>query len=195
MPVALVCWEDDWEEDELKLQLDQIIELRNVIKDLPNKPVEAPNQETISRSKIKELRDYVSNTTFDLFESLDKQITNLSEDIFAAVGRTMASYYSPKWRFMSAFFLQNSLRLRLFLGGKIVDEVKPRPDHPNFGFLYVKSTEDIQKAVGTIKKCWELTLKAGKHNMDMTWEAKVGCLAPKAEKLPELDESMEEEDE
>jgi hypothetical protein len=86
MPVVLVCWEDDWEEDELKLKLDQIIELRNVIKDLPNRTVSAPTHESISRPKIKALRDYVSSTAFELYEYVDRQVKTLSEDIFPAVG-------------------------------------------------------------------------------------------------------------
>jgi hypothetical protein len=195
MPVVLVCWEDDWEEDDLKLKIDQIIELRNVIKDLPNKPVGAPTQEVISRPKIKALCDYASDTAFSLYESLDNDVKTISEDIFAVVGRTMVSYYSPKWRFMSVFFLQNGLRLRFFVGGKTVDEVKPHPDHPNWGYLYVYSPDDIPEAIGTAKKSWNLALEAGKHNLDMTWGAKAGCFTPESAENSENDDFPEEDPE
>lgn len=195
MPVVLVCWEDDWEENELKLKLDQIIELRNVIKDLPNKPVGAPTQETISKSRINALREYASSAAFALFEYLDRQVKTLSEDIFAAVGRTLVSYYSPKWRFMSVFFLQNGLRLQLFVGGNVIDEVKPKPDHPNWGDLYVQSTDEISKGMRTAKKAWETALEAGKHNKDMTWEAKVGCFTPSTEEGLENESIIEEQTE
>ena len=181
MPVVLVCWEDDWEEDWLKLKIDQIIELRNVIKDLPDRQVSAPTQESISRTRIKALRDYASDTAFTLFESLDREIKALSEDIFAAVGRTMVSYYSPKWRFMSVFFLQNGLRLQLFVGGKTIDEVKPKPDHHNWGDLYLQFPDEIPKGINATRKSWELALEAGKHNLDMTWNADAGCFETKRE--------------
>jgi hypothetical protein len=76
---------------------------------------------------------------------------------------------------MSVFFLQNGLRLQLFVGGKTIDEVKPMPDHPNWGDLYIQSPDEIPIAISASKRSWELVLEAGKHNLDMTWDAKVGC--------------------
>jgi hypothetical protein len=67
----------------------------------------------MSKLRIDALPEYASNAAFALYGSLDHEVRTLSEDIFEAVGRTMVSYYSPKWRFMSVFFLQNGLRLQL----------------------------------------------------------------------------------
>ncbi len=57
LPIVLVCWEDDRKEDDLKRKLDQVIELRTIIKELPNRPVQTPTEESKVSEQLKHLKN------------------------------------------------------------------------------------------------------------------------------------------
>jgi len=182
LPIVLVCWEDDWEEDELKQKLDQVIELKTIIKELPNRPIETPTEERKISEQMRVLRKSLSKKTYELFEKLNEKIAQISDEIFPSIGQTVASYYSPRTRFMSIYFLQNSLRLELFTGGISIEGIRLKEEHPNWGDMYVKNLGDIDKAIEKIKRSWELILEAEKHKLDTSWGAKEGCLIKLQEK-------------
>jgi len=176
LPVVLVCWEDNWEEDELKRRLDQVIELRTIIKELPNRPIETPTEESKVNAQMRVLQKVLSKKTYELFERLNEKIKEISDEIFPSIGQTVTSYYSPRTRFLSAYFLRNSLRLELFTGGVSIEDVRIKEEHPNWGDFYLKNVEDINKAIEKIKESRKLILEAERHKLDTSWEAKEGCL-------------------
>ena len=176
LPIVLVCWEDDWKEDDLKRKLDQVIELRTIIKELPNRPVQTPTEESKVSEQLKHLKKSLSGKTWGLFKELYQKMMQISDEIFPNIGKTVVSYYSPRTRFLTVYFLQNALRIELFTGGMPIEGVKPKDEHPNWGDIRINDLHHIDDAILKIKKSWKLMLEAEKHKLDTSWEAKEGCL-------------------
>jgi hypothetical protein len=180
LPVILVCWEDDWKDCDLKSGLDQVIELRALIKDLPNKPIEAPDLSEKPDEKRKVLRDNVTEQAFGLCERLMQELDKVDEEIFPTIWKTVVTYYSPKLKFATIYFLQNGLRLEVFTGGREIDGVSNKVDHPNWGDSYLNSEADIPRAVEVMTTSLNLMKEAIGHSLDTSYGSDAGCLVEHA---------------
>ena len=176
LPVILVCWEDNWPECALKSQLDQIIELRTLIKDLPNKPIEAPDVSEDQDERRKALRNNVSDQAYGLLEILMPELEKIDEEIFPTIWTTVVTYYSPKLKFATIYFLQNALRLEVFTGGREIVNVSNKPDHANWGDFYLNSEADIPRAVEVVSASLSYIKEAIEHSLDTSSKSDVGCL-------------------
>jgi len=118
----IVCWEHDWPECPI-----EVIELREVIKTLPSKPIERPQlDDRKEKYVIQDLykRMKVIDSIQNLFENFDREVKSINEEVWLKVSKTMLAYYSPERVFNFTYFQKQAIRFDLFTRGEIIDGVK-----------------------------------------------------------------------
>lgn len=97
---AIVCWENDLSpEDRNKLTGIEIIELKSLIEELENKPIQEPDK-VVQKSEY-DLQHHFDrenvNKSIQLFyQKLDEGIRKIDEQIFRKFAKTAITYYSPE---------------------------------------------------------------------------------------------------
>ncbi len=174
----LVCWEHDWPECTL-----EVIELKEIIKTLPNKAVERPDRTSTGAGKGKKiemvenhLRKYPENIQ-NLFKLLDQGIKEISEEIWRKVGTTpVCSYYSPERNFVYVTFQRQGLRIELFTKGQQIEGIKQlnyTGAAAKWGQIHLRTKDDLPKTIDAIKKSYGLIREAIKKNESTGWYAKL----------------------
>ncbi|MBM4241369.1 MAG: hypothetical protein FJ150_06895 [Euryarchaeota archaeon] len=161
----IVCWEHDWPECRL-----EVIELKDVIKGLPTKSPKRPDIEEDEEDMNIEIieadnqdmedlyeKDQVSEKVKDLFETFNKEIKSVNDEIWSKVGKRSVTYYSPERVFIySYFFMPDKIRFNLFTGKGNIDGVDKRLKAlPKWGVVILESEEEIPKVVEAAKKSYE----------------------------------------
>ncbi len=177
---VIVCWEHDWSDCPI-----EVIELRNIIKSLPNKPIERPDKiSEIGKLTVEEHLENFPNKVRNIFEEFDRTIKDISDEIWYKVAVSpRVTYYSPKRVFVYLRFQKQGLRLTIFTRGEELNGVQSfdyRKGGAKWGRIYLKNDKDIEKTLSTIKKSYELIKEAIKANEPTGWYA-------------ELEEETEEE--
>jgi len=174
----IVCWEHDWPDCPI-----EVIELREIIKSLPNKPVKRPD--TISGSgpgstepeiTVEDRLEKYPPKIKELFYLLDGEIKSISDDIWRKVGSTLLSYYSPQRTFIYVAFQKQALKLTVFTRGQQIDGVK-NVDYEKagakWGRIYLRKSSDMQGIMAAINRSYELIREAIKKNENTGWYAKL----------------------
>ena len=173
----IICWKHDWKDCPL-----EVLELREIIKTLPNEPVERPDKtkkitidddgEEITAET--HLKDY-SPDLKEVFHTLDSKIREISEDIWQKVGRSpVCSYYSPERVFLYVDFQKQGFRLSIFTSGQKIEGVRNLDDRKTgakWGMMHVRSKKDLDKAAPVLKKSFGLIHEAIKNNEPTGWYA------------------------
>jgi len=168
----IVCWEHDWPNCPL-----EVIELREVIKSLPNKPIERPNIEA-PQYVIEDLykRRKVNDSTRQLFQRFDEQVKSIDEEIWSKVAKTTVAYYSPERVFLYTYFRKNAIRFELFTGGKAIKSVKnfdPSKGGAKWGVIYLRHDKELSIVLEAVKSSYQFIKEAIKNNEPTGWYAKV----------------------
>lgn len=168
----IVCWEHDWPDCPL-----EVIELREVIKGLPNKPIERPNVE-VPQYVIEDLykKCKVSNSTRELFQRFDAQIKSIDEEIWPKVAKTTVTYYSPERVFLYTYFQKNAIEFDLFTGGKAIRGVKNfdlSKGGAKWGVIYLRHDKEVPDVLEAAKNSYQFIKEAIKNNEPTGWYAKV----------------------
>jgi len=174
----IVCWEHNWPECTI-----EVLELKEIIKSLPNKPVQRPD--TIpgpgpspieSEITVEEhLKKYPPNIK-KLFGLLDQEVKAISDDIWRKVGSTLLSYYSPQRTFIYIDFQKQGLKLTVFTRGqqiKGVQNIEYEKAGAKWGRIYLKSKDNLQSVIEAIKQSYKLIREAIKNNESTGWYAKL----------------------
>jgi predicted transport protein len=171
----IVCWEHDWKDCPL-----EVIELKEVIAGLPNKPIPRgepkgqiePEQDGLLIDKIKDCPEQVQK----LFELFDREIKNIDDSIWRQSGSTLISYYSPKRAFVYLRPQKTRLRLWAFTNGQKIEGIEKmgyeKAAH-KWGLLFLEKEENIHKVIAVLKKSYELINQAIKNNEPTGWYAQV----------------------
>jgi len=80
----IVCWEHDWPGCPI-----EVIELKEIIKGLPNRPIVRPD--AITEEKKYQLEDHYKGTSAEikeLFEEFDHQVKEIDEGIWSNIAKT-----------------------------------------------------------------------------------------------------------
>lgn len=168
----IVCWEHDWPDCPL-----EAVELREVIKGLPNKPIERPNEEP-PQYVIEDLykRRKVNDSTRQLFQHFDDQAKSIDEEIWSKIAKTTVAYYSPERVFLYTYFRKNAIRFELFTGGKAVESVKnfdPSKGGAKWGVIYLRHAKELPSVLEAVKSSYQFIKEAIKNNEPTGWYAKV----------------------
>ncbi|MHA1364315.1 MAG: hypothetical protein ACTSP1_17585 [Candidatus Freyarchaeota archaeon] len=169
----IVCWEHDWPECPL-----EVIELRDIIKSLPNKPIERPD--TVSEVGKLTVEDHLKNfpkKVGELFQTIDKAIKEISEEIWRkTTSRPGVTYYSPERVFVYLRFQKKGLRFTIFTRGEKLEGVQSFEyvrGGAKWGRIYLRNEKDSEKVINAIKKSYELIKEAIKNNEPTGWYAEL----------------------
>ena len=168
----IVCWVHDWPECPI-----EVIELREVIKTLPSKPVQRPDVEK-EKYIIEDLykKTKVIDSVKKLFQSFDREVKSINDDIWSKVAKTAVSYYSPERVFLYTYFRQRTIRFELFTRGEIIDGVKnfdPSKGGAKWGVIYLKTDKELSKVLEAVKSSYRLIKDAIRNNEPTGWYAKI----------------------
>ncbi|MGQ9706426.1 MAG: hypothetical protein ACUVWP_05415 [bacterium] len=100
---VIVCWEHDWDDCPI-----EVLELKEIIRSLPNKEIKRPDVSEYPGEKTVEehLKDFPENVKL-IFYKLDSEIKNISDEIWYKVtGSPGVTYYSPERVFIYLGFLK-----------------------------------------------------------------------------------------
>jgi len=193
----IVCWKDDLNnEDRIKLQGIELVELKSYIKELENNPIQEPDKAS-PKSEYDIHHHYarkkVHKSIQELYTKLDSVIKKIDDQIFNKYAKTAVTYYSPEKNFVYLKFRQSLMVLNIYTNQVKISGVTPINGHENWGILRIKSGKDLEIAIKAINKSYAIMKKAIRNNINTGWYA----ITPK-EKMPWLadgkpdDESDEE---
>lgn len=168
----IVCWEHDWPECPV-----EVIELKEEIKTLPSKSIQRPDvkekeyaiEDLWSKSKV---TDRVKN----LFQTFDKEVRTINEEIWSRVAKTTVTYYSPERVFLYIYFQQEAIGFDLFTRGEKIDGVRnydPAKDGAKWGGIGLRIEKDLPKVLEAVKRSYQLIREAIKNNEPTGWFAKL----------------------
>ena len=114
----IICWEHDWKDCPL-----EVIELRDVIKGLENRPIKKPEVKYQDRSDGESI--VLDETQKELFNGLMECVKGINDSCFYNAGKTMLSIYSPQRSFIYINTRKNALQLWVYTGGQALGKIKP----------------------------------------------------------------------
>lgn len=154
----------------------EVIELREIIKSLPNKPIQRPDIVTAPSEFAVE--DHLKNfpeKVRELFQKLDNKTKGISDEIWYKVtGRPGVTYYSPERVFVYLRFQKQGLRLTIFTRGEKLEGVKSfeyERGGAKWGRIHLRDEKQLEKVLPTLKKSYELIKEAIKNNEPTGWYA------------------------
>ncbi len=147
----IVCWEHDWPDCPL-----EVIELREIIKALPNKPIERPDTMAgVGKPTVDDhLRNFPAKVR-ELFERLDAEIKTISDEIWRKTRESPGvTYYSPERVFIYLRFQKQGLRLHLFTRGEKLEGVEAfayERGGAKWGRIYLRSEKDLERVFAAVR--------------------------------------------
>lgn len=158
----IVCWENNWKDCPKEYGL-EIIELKSLIKELPNREVKRPTKgESSSDDEVKEkiFLKLANENTRKLYYKANDLLLALDENVWRNYGEKYTSYYSPKRVFTYLRMQKTGMRVLIFNNGKEMAGVKNQ--QPKWGIFRIATEEDLKKA----GKNWRTSLKLIKEALD-----------------------------
>lgn len=168
----IVCWEHDWLECPI-----EVIELREIINGLPNRPMERPDVEKVKYAldDLYEKRKVTDHVKV-LFQRFDREVKSISDEIWSKVAKTTVAYYSPERVFLYTYFRQRTIRFELFTRGQVIEGVRnfsPAGGGAKWGVIYVRGDQELPNVLEAVKSSYRLIKEAIKNNEPTGWYAKV----------------------
>ena len=157
----LVCWEHDWPDCPL-----EVIELKEKIKSLPNPATEAPDahNEDVLNALYEGMK--VNDNIRKLFRSVDRQVREINDKIWAKATDTGVIYYSPERPFLYAFPKPKIINFQLFSGDQTIEGIRYyNKDSVSSQWGYVNlDYSSIQTTLNAIKISYQLMRQAIKNH-------------------------------
>jgi len=169
----IVCWAHDWPECPI-----EVIELRDVIKTLPSKPVQPPDVEE-PRYTLEDLykKRKVTDSVKSLFQRFDREVKSINDEIWSKVAKTTVTYYSPERVFLYTYFRKGLVTFDLFTKGENIEGVKNYHDavkgEARWGWINLENEKDISRVLEAVKRSYHLIKEAIKSNESTGWYAKI----------------------
>jgi len=167
----IVCWEHDWKDCPL-----EVIELREVIKGLPQRPIVRPGDAIVSDYSIEEHKEKAEPFVRTLFEKVDAGLREIDDDIWLKPMKKGATYYCPERVFIFLTFQKKGLRLKLFTSGKEIKGVERSWSvaGEKWGSIHIENKKDIPTALNACKESYKRIKNAIKVNEPTGWGAEIG---------------------
>jgi len=171
----IICWEHDWKECPL-----EVIELKDRIKEMDNRPIKRPDVSEIE-GKDREISSWFDEyhtheTPRQIFYKLSDYIKSLNEACFYKVGKTTVSFYCPQRVFVYLWPRRNLIRMEIFTQGKPLGGIKQfdfERGAEKWGALSISTLIELEEALPWIKESYERINNAIKNNEPTGWYAKV----------------------
>lgn len=189
----IVCWKNDLSNAEKKnLHGIEIVELKSLIEELENKPIEEPDKEPAKTGydlKHHFTRRKVRKPIQELYKKLDESIKRIDDQIYNKFAKTAITYYSPEKNFVYLKFRQSLITLNIYTNQLPIKGVKLIKDHENWGIITIKTEKDLSITIDAIKRSHAIIKKAIQDNINTGWYA----VTPK-EKLTWVKGSKEDDE-
>jgi len=163
----IVCWEHDWPECPL-----EVMELREIIKSLSNKPIQRPDRVTEKGELTVE--DHLKNfpeKVGKLFQKFDYKVKEISDEVWHKVtGRPGVTYYSPERVFIYLRFQKQGLRLTIFTRGEKLEGVKSfgyERGGAKWGRIHLRDEKQLEKIMPILQELAKRRLKGAKMKMSL----------------------------
>jgi hypothetical protein len=164
----IVCWEHDWPECSL-----EVIELKDVIKGLPNVRIKRPDvakdeddEEDDEDTDVIGSYNFVNDKIKDLIEKFDVGVKKLDDHIWTKQIQQGFSYYSPE-RVFIYINLHNpgKIRFDVFTGkGEIKGIEKRSKVVKKWGIYELENEEQLHELLEAAKTSFQRIKKAIKNN-------------------------------
>lgn len=188
----IVCWEHDWPGAPL-----EVIELREVIKDLPNPPTERPDTSTDLTNGVAATLDAyftrrgTSRRAQELYRLMEEAVRAIDDEVWVKISDKSITYYSPERVFAYVRGQKTQIRVTPFTRGEPMDGVAPfgfaRGGH-KWGRIILKTEDDLPKVVAALQEAHRRIREAITNNENTGWFAEL-----EADDEDELDQSQAED--
>ncbi|NMC60050.1 MAG: hypothetical protein GYA51_11835 [Candidatus Methanofastidiosa archaeon] len=167
----IVCWEHDWPECNL-----EVIELKDVIKGLPNVHIKRPDLSKEGEDDDEQFVDPVKNYNYGnekiktLMIKIDEGIKKINDHIWTKPIHKGFSYYSPKRVFLYAnWYNPDKIRFELFTGKSGIKGVENRSTvYTKWGIFELENEEQIPELLEAAKISFQRIQTAIKNNEPTT---------------------------
>jgi hypothetical protein len=169
----IVCWENDWQDIPKEYNI-EIIELKPLIRQLPNREIKRPVKGTHDPEQDNKEKIFLNRgheVARRLFHKADDIILGINDQIWHNFGERLTSYYSPKRVFTYLKMQKTSLRVYLFTAGTEFKGVSNK--QPKWGMFTIKTEKDFEPAIKHWKKSLEMINEAIKNNEPTGWYAEI----------------------
>jgi hypothetical protein len=169
----IVCWEHDWPGAPL-----EVIELREVIKDLPNPPTERPDSSTNVTATIEAYfaRRGTSGRAQELYRRMEEAVKAIDDEVWVKISDKSITYYSPERVFAYVRGQKTQIRVRPFTRGEPMNGVAPfgfaRGGH-KWGRIILKTEDDLPKVVAALQEAHRRIREAITNNENTGWFAEL----------------------
>lgn len=162
---VIVCWENDWKDCPI-----EVIELKDRIRELDNRPIEKPSG--VSPAKTDDLdqwfiRHGVDKNAQKLFFKMADNIKEFDDSIFYKSSPTAITFYCPEKVFILVQPRKTMLRLNLFTRGEKLGEVNQfdyQKGGEKWGGLSIKNEAELKKSIPWLKESYNRIKQAIKAN-------------------------------
>ncbi|MBM4437697.1 MAG: hypothetical protein FJ029_10795 [Actinobacteria bacterium] len=179
----IVCWEHDWLDAPI-----EVMELRDVVRSLPNRPIERPERVSgDAPTSVEELCDRAGSKpeVRQLATALDVKIRAIHADVWRKIGKGWATYYSPKRVYVWLTPQVQGIRLEVFTRGQPLEPARPyrgSTTTERWGVISVRSANEIDVAVAACAESRERMNAAIAANEPLSGALTAGDMAhPPAE--------------
>lgn len=165
----IVCWEHDWTESPI-----EIIELKEIIKDLPDNPISRPDNTTEQKYTLEEHLKNTSSKVKNFFKKYDEGIKRISDEVWSKITSGGLTYYSPERVFIYLDFQKQAIKLTLFTASKNIKGVEKSTwsvGGIKWGRIYIREMADIETAIKISTRSYRLIKEAVKKNEPTGWWA------------------------
>lgn len=169
----LVCWDNDWQDCPKEYEL-EIIELKSLIKELPNREIKRPTkgEKTMEEEDKEKMFLRAANTeTKKLFYKISDILLAIDEQVWRNFGEKYTSFYSPKRVFTYLRMQKTGIRVLIFTGGNKMEGV--RNQQPKWGIFRISTEKDLERAERNWRRALELIREVIKNNENTGWYAKI----------------------
>jgi hypothetical protein len=166
----IVCWEHDWPSCPI-----EVIELKEVIKTLPNPPIRRPDQPDprLSIDHYLDLKRTIPHMR-ELYKKLLDEVRSISPDIWIKVGEHVVTFYSPERVFAYTRTRKTTAPLQFFTGGEDIPSLarfaRSRGGE-KWRKMILRNDSDLQKAIEASKESYKRIKAAIKNNEPTGWYA------------------------
>lgn len=166
----IICWEHDWPECKL-----EIIELKDVIKGLPNSRIKRPDlkekgiQDDNEEADIQDF-EFPNEKISGLFEKFDTSIKKIDDKIWSKQIKNGFSYYCPEKVFMYAmFFYEDKIKFDIFTGKHDIKGVEKNSKvQKKWGSFWLETEEQLPELIEVSGTSFKRIKQAIQHNEPTT---------------------------
>lgn len=171
----IICWEHDWNKCPI-----EVIELKDRIKELENRPIKRPEEGGASEEAIANIDEWfdkygTKEVPRQLFQELIDFVKSIDEECFFKVGSRIVSIYCPERMFIFLYPRKSMLRLVFFTNGEPLGEVKQfefERGAEKWGGISIASREELLKARPWVEESYRRIKSAIQENRPTGWWAR-----------------------